>query len=210
MLVPVDATREEMLQLAAAAVEDFVATDDHAFCDGPDMSTQDRLRILTIDIDEPNPGEDERISIDPIPLEINFKDIGTDAYESAKKLERGEFSENQFILDVLNSVYRNSPEPENEISRAFVRSYEESAMEDTQRKLTQLVHDGNSFGVLPDEYGNEVIMVTLADKNGDVDNHRIAGPAIILTDDGRPLPVFYPYKNQGNRRDCPGLSRNAS
>jgi hypothetical protein len=196
VLVPVDATREEMLQLAAAAVEDFVANDDRAFCVDPDMSSKDRLRILTIDIDEPNPGEDERLSIDPIPLELNFKDMGNDAYESAKKLERGEFSENQFILDVLNSVYRNSPDPENEISRAFIRSYEESAMEDTQRKLTQIVHDGNSFGVLPDEYGNEVITVTLADKNGNVDNHRIAGPAIILTDDGRPLPVFYPYKNK--------------
>jgi len=110
VLVPVDATREEMLQLAAAAVEDFVATDDHAFCNGPDMSTQDHLRILTIDIDKPNPGEDGRIPIGPVPMEINFKNIGNDAYESAKKLERGEFSEKQFILDVLNSVYRNSPE----------------------------------------------------------------------------------------------------
>lgn len=191
--VPANATPEEIRELLKTGVYNHICYSDDVFSDGPNMETADNLRITTVDDLSAGPGEEVRISRNPIPVDTNYASIGNDAADAGKKLERGEFTENQFILEVLNSTYRNHCDPESTISRAFIKSYEEASMEDTQALLERVIQ-GPYGALLPTDQDEKAIAVTLEDKDGDVDTHLIYAPALIPAN-GQPLPILYPYRN---------------
>jgi hypothetical protein len=191
MLVPKDATDREIIDAARDFVETHVEDTDLAFCDGSEVCSTRELRITSI-----NKDDDEGTHVtDYVPIQPGYTAMGENLLDAAQRLELGGMTENQFILEALNSVYRNAPDPENAVSRAFIASYEECALEDTQQKIETLLL--TSDGILPDDEGHpsRSLTLTITDDRGRVDNRNIPAPGII-THNGEPLPIFYPYKNQ--------------
>lgn len=184
--VPKNATDQEIIDAANRHVKAYVNNDDHPFCDGPDMDTTCELRITSIEKED---GFDQ--VADFVPVEPVYSAMGYDLANAAQRLEFGGMSENQFILEALDSVYRNAPDPENAVSRAFIASYEEAALEDTRQKVVMLLRC--SDGVMPSD--PDQMTLTIKNDRGEIQNRNIMAPGIIPRY-GEPIPVFHPYKNR--------------
>jgi hypothetical protein len=181
-----NATDQEIIDAANRHVKAYINNGDNPFCDGPDLDTACELRITSIDKDDDNTHVTDYAPIEPV-----YSAMGYDLLDAAQRLELGGMSENQFILEALNSVYRNAPDPENAVSRAFIASYEECALEDTRQKIGMLLQ--STEGVMPSD--PDQMTLTMKNDRGEVQNRNIMAPGIIIHN-GEPIPVFYPYKNQ--------------
>lgn len=183
---PIDATQDEILRLAEQAVRDYVENDGNAWAES-DLGDSNSLRINGIYKDDLRLyGKNEAVIAGPVPLEPNNYEIGYAVSEAAKLLEKGAYTENQFILETLYAVYRNNPDPENGLlSKAFIASYEEVSREETLRKMEVLadMHQG----VVSEETGP--IALTMKNAYGEMSNV-VAQPPSVIGDGGRIFSAF--------------------
>ena len=182
-----NATNQEIIKAARDYIEASTSADDgKLFFEDSEIGNASELRITSIDKDD-----DLSHVTDFVPVEPVYSAMGYDLLEAAQRLELGGMSENQFILEALDSIYRNAPDPENAVSRAFIASYEEAALEDTWKKIDMLLQPAE--GVMPAD--PDQMTLTVKTDRGEVQNRNIMAPGIILHN-GQPIPVFHPYKNQ--------------
>lgn len=179
--VPAGVGVDEIKRLALMAVDDYVCNDSDAFMEGvTDYSNSHGLRIQNLR-DENNDDLVDRI----VPIDSGYFEMGGTLSRAAHRLEQGQLTENQFILEALNSVYRNSPNPENGLlTKAFIASYEEAAQEDSRQKADQI--KSNHGGIISQETGP--VILTMKNDYGDMANVTVQPPSVLSEDQ-----VFYPY-----------------
>ena len=114
--IPADASVDEIKELAVNAVDNHVSNNRSAF--DADLSNANGLRIINLRDENNDDLIDKSIPIDP-----NHFEMGGTLSRAAHRLEQGQLTENQFILEALNSVYQNSPDPESGLlTKAFIAS----------------------------------------------------------------------------------------
>lgn len=184
---PVGASPEEIARLAREAALDYVENDEEAFSDA-EIGDINGLRVVGIY------DGNRKMLHERFPLEPNYYEIGAAVQDGVKLLDKGVYTENQFILETLHAVFRNNPESKrNEIlSKSLLESFENAARRDSLRKIESLtdLHQGK----VSQETGP--VAITKRNEYGEMANV-VAQPPSLIADGDR---IFYAFRRAEDGR----------
>lgn len=186
--VLVNASRQDILDAAREGLDAYLNDDDNTpFCDGPDLSTSREMRITGIDDSD----SCEQI-VDYTPVDEVASAVGDNVITAVESFSLGALTENQLILETLNSVYHNTPDTsaKNAFIKPLIAAYTEKALEDTRQKVGTILRDHE--GILCSQ--DQKIALTIRSGVGESVNINVLSPGAIVHDDEGAL-VYYPYRD---------------